>query len=63
MVNSKFSGNGYGREILTSAVNKCLAEDYKKIYLEVESENWPALRLYESDGFRIRTTFDYMKAQ
>lgn len=63
VVRAIFRGKGLGREILTSVVNGCLIEGYKKIYLEVESENRLALHLYESVGFKIRATFDYFEVK
>lgn len=63
VVKAILRGKGLGREILTLVVNECLIEGYKKIYLEVESENWPALHLYESVGFKIKATFDYFEVK
>ena len=47
----EFRGQGYGRELLTWAVEKLLAQGAKKIFLQVDTVNANALGLYQSCGF------------
>ena len=46
-------GRGFGRRLLEQAVHDCLAADCRRVTLDVQIGNVPALRLYESFGFRI----------
>lgn len=55
-----FRGRGLGRRVLHQVLRQ-LAEKRKQIYLEVESENQPALKLYESSGFSRIAQFDYFE--
>lgn len=54
-------GRGYGKEILARAIAALVAERPQPVYLEVETENDPALGLYRSFGFEVTTTFDYYR--
>jgi ribosomal protein S18 acetylase RimI-like enzyme len=45
-------GRGTGRALLTAAEAQALAEGCCKLTLEVQDDNTPARRLYESFGFR-----------
>ena len=51
MVNSKYQGNGYGRETMKFAINKCIERGYDSIVLGVVKWNEKALKLYKSLGF------------
>jgi ribosomal protein S18 acetylase RimI-like enzyme len=52
-------GRGYGREILSLAIQEILKQSPKKITLEVACENERALNLYKSCGFEVTTIYDY----
>lgn len=54
-----FRGKGYGREILSSALDILKKKDVKDIFLEVATENKNALGLYESCGFEEISVMDY----
>src|SRR5262249_39221724 len=47
-------GRGIGRGLLQYLIEQGRARGSREIYLEVNSTNIPALRLYESEGFRKR---------
>ncbi|MBA2395642.1 MAG: GNAT family N-acetyltransferase [Ktedonobacteraceae bacterium] len=50
---------GYGRQILEEAIRMVRATSQQPIMLDVETDNIPAIGLYTSCGFRIKTTYDY----
>ena len=52
-------GRGLGRAIFTAALHLLAAEGWAGFALEVETDNTPALRLYESCGFQTTTTYGY----
>jgi ribosomal protein S18 acetylase RimI-like enzyme len=52
---------GIGRQMLLAALDILLADGWRDIRIEVESENHNALRLYESCGFRVRRSFGYYR--
>lgn len=54
-------GRGYGRQILAQVVDTTIAAQPRPIFLEVETENVPALTLYRSLGFQTTHTFDYYR--
>lgn len=54
-------GKGYGREILNHTVNDLLSKGIKEIFLEVNSDNFSAFSLYESECFYVKAKFDYYK--
>lgn len=54
-----YRGRGYGRQMLEEAIRCIRARNQKPIALEVETTNRAAIRLYETCGFRIRTTYNY----
>ena len=54
-----FRGKGYGREILSSALDILKKENVDNIFLEVATENKNALGLYESCGFEEISVMDY----
>lgn len=42
---------GYGRELLTQAIEKLVAHGMQKVFLQVDTMNEQALKLYQSCGF------------
>lgn len=61
VVRPAFRGRGFGRQLLAHVLAELLREEPQPIYLEVDPENPPALKLYESLGFTIVVTFDYYR--
>lgn len=62
VVPEELRGRGYGRQILAHAIADLAAErPGQPVFLEVETENTPALGLYRSLGFVITHTFDYYR--
>ncbi len=59
VVHQKWRGKGFGRKILTTTIQTILEKGYKKIYLEVSTENPNAQHLYETSGFAVEAKFDY----
>ena len=55
----EYRGKGYGREILTWAIEKLKEENAKDIMLQVAVKNKNALKLYISCGFEETATMDY----
>ncbi|GLV58691.1 N-acetyltransferase [Dictyobacter sp. S3.2.2.5] len=59
-VRPAYQGRGYGRQMLEEAIFILRGQDPdRKIILDVDVENSRALRLYQSCGFSIYTTYDY----
>ncbi|MFT9493828.1 GNAT family N-acetyltransferase [Anaerosolibacter sp.] len=54
-----YRGKGYGRAILTWAVEKLKESNAKEIMLQVAVKNNNALNLYKSCGFEVTSTMDY----
>jgi ribosomal protein S18 acetylase RimI-like enzyme len=54
-----YRGRGYGRQMLEEAIRLVRSEGQKPIMLDVDTTNAPALSLYLSCGFAIKTTYDY----
>jgi ribosomal protein S18 acetylase RimI-like enzyme len=50
---------GYGRQMLEEAIRTVRATSQKPIMLDVETTNTPAVKLYLSSGFQIKTTYAY----
>jgi len=59
VVHAEYRGRGYGRQILAHMIAEIAAERAQPVFLEVETNNAPALALYYAFGFRITHTFDY----
>ncbi|MBB6215404.1 ribosomal protein S18 acetylase RimI-like enzyme [Anaerosolibacter carboniphilus] len=57
----EYRGKGYGREILTCAIEKLKEKNAKDIMLQVSVKNKSALNLYQSCGFEETSTMDYYK--
>jgi ribosomal protein S18 acetylase RimI-like enzyme len=54
-------GRGYGKEILARTIADIVADRPQPVFLDVETENDPALGLYRSFGFEVITTYDYYR--
>lgn len=54
-VDEAHRGRGHGRALMLLAEAECLAAGVGELGLNVFSENTPALRLYESLGYRVTT--------
>lgn len=63
VVKEQVRGQGIGRQFLTQVIQELLKKEPQKIYLEVSTENEPALNLYQSVGFQIDTHFNYYLAR
>jgi ribosomal protein S18 acetylase RimI-like enzyme len=50
---------GYGRQMLEEVIRTIRATSQQPIMLDVETDNTPAIGLYTSCGFRIKTTYNY----
>ena len=51
-VTESYRGNGIGRRILERAISEARASGASRLYLETNRKMQPAIRLYESLGFR-----------
>ncbi len=58
-VNPIYRRQGYGRKILNAAIKKTLENGTSKVYLEVDSVNEAAVKLYKTSGFEMQNKFDY----
>jgi ribosomal protein S18 acetylase RimI-like enzyme len=61
VVSAGYRGRGYGRQILAHLIAAIAAERAQPVFLEVETDNVPALALYRSFGFQVTHTFDYYR--
>lgn len=52
-VAEEFKGQGHGFTLLMESEMLLISNNFKKFYLEVESENTRAIRLYEKCSYRI----------
>jgi ribosomal protein S18 acetylase RimI-like enzyme len=52
-----YHGHGLGRYLMESAIRALRARQFHTLSLTVTSSNAPAVRLYESLGFRTIKTF------
>ena len=55
----EYRRRGYGRQILEETIRMIRTTSQHPIMLDVETDNVPAIGLYTSCGFRIKTTYDY----
>ncbi|GAB3753595.1 GNAT family N-acetyltransferase [Lysobacter olei] len=53
IVDPAISGKGVGRALVNAAISFARAKSFRVMRLQVDSGNVPALRLYESCGFRL----------
>lgn len=62
VVRKDFRNKKIGKKLLASLIQKAKEQDIKTIFLEVNSKNLPALKLYENIGFKkIGIRKDYYK--
>jgi ribosomal protein S18 acetylase RimI-like enzyme len=54
-------GRGLGRSVLQAAGTLARQRRISSLYLQVEVDNGPAIRLYESEGFRPHHTYVYLR--
>ncbi|BCJ41267.1 N-acetyltransferase [Actinoplanes ianthinogenes] len=54
-VDEAYRGAGYGRALLTAAENELRSRGVRSLGLNVFGDNTPAVRLYESSGYRVVT--------
>lgn len=54
-----FRGQGHGRTMLRDAIDLLSRERWREIYLEVATENEPAVALYRSAGFDVTSTYGF----
>lgn len=60
-ISPKYQGRGFGKEMLNRVIEKLLNMDIKNITLEVSSINNRAYNLYKSNGFKVKTQYDYYR--
>jgi ribosomal protein S18 acetylase RimI-like enzyme len=58
-----YRGRGYGRRILGALIDTLLAEGWKQIMIEVQTDNRPALSVYRACGFREIRTYRYSELE
>lgn len=54
-----FRGQGHGRTMLRDAIELLTREQWREVYLEVATENEPAVALYRSAGFVVTSTYGF----
>lgn len=59
VVRESHRGQGLGRKILTQVIQEIIKKQPREIYLEVETDNQPALHLYHSLGFIETCQLEY----
>jgi ribosomal protein S18 acetylase RimI-like enzyme len=59
VVRPEYRGRGYGRQLLEEAIIAARARSQKPLLLEVDTNNFTALNLYQSVGFVIERTYEY----
>lgn len=52
-ISESYRGKGYGRKLLTEAMNQVFSGDYHAVTLEVRKSNLAAIHLYQSMGFKV----------
>lgn len=57
----EYRGQGFGRAVLSSAIEKLKDVNVSEIMLQVEAENATALNLYKSCGFYEASVMDYFE--
>jgi ribosomal protein S18 acetylase RimI-like enzyme len=63
VVRQQYRGRGLGREILAHTLRDLAGDGGQPVYLEVEPDNTPAVRLYRSLGFETLATYDYYRLE
>jgi mycothiol synthase len=61
VVDRALRGQGHGRSMMQATLKLLQERRVEEVGLEVEPENVPAVRLYRSFGFRVVTTYRYMR--
>ena len=61
VVDPEYRGRGFGRKICRALLAEAARTGAGHAWLQVVQTNLPALRLYESLGFRKEYTYRYMK--
>lgn len=56
-VSPEQSGKGVGKDLLNTFIEKSREEGYRSVVLSVETDNKPAIALYEKSGFKITKTY------
>ena len=46
-----YRGKGYGQKLLSKLIDKAKEQGFKQISLSVDSQHYPAIKLYEKNGF------------
>ncbi|MDT1940820.1 MULTISPECIES: GNAT family N-acetyltransferase [Carnobacterium] len=59
VITSEWQGQGLGRALLNQGIQLAIDQPFQKLYLEVDSQNARALKLYLSAGFYQEAIFDY----
>ena len=57
----EYQRRGYGRQILSHAVERLIELGRERVMLEVQTDNDGALGLYESVGFERKSTYAYYR--
>jgi ribosomal protein S18 acetylase RimI-like enzyme len=55
----EYRGMGYGRQILAATIDMLMAENWKQICIEVNTENPRALSVYHACGFKQVAAYEY----
>jgi ribosomal protein S18 acetylase RimI-like enzyme len=56
-VDAEYRGKGYGMVVMNQALAEAKSLGIKKLYLTVNKDNYVAMNLYSSLGFKIRGTY------
>jgi ribosomal protein S18 acetylase RimI-like enzyme len=56
-VSSTQRGKGVGKKLLNAFIEACRSHGYHSVILSVETDNSPAISLYEKEGFKVIRTF------
>lgn len=48
-----WQGHGYGRRLLHHCLHLATQGKANRLFLEVRPSNWPAIRMYQSEGFSV----------
>jgi len=60
-IKKQFRNKGLARKLIISAINNLLAKKCTKIYLEVDSNNIPAKKIYKEIGFEVYSKLIWYK--
>lgn len=59
LIYRRFRGQGYGYRMLHALLSRLPERGIREVFLEVSSENLPAVRLYEKLGFAVSESLAY----